>query len=108
MNTLKNRIDAYLEYQLRALEVAGRNQKRLTNPFVTISRQMGAGGITIGEKLTEFLRKNDSAQAGASSWTVFDKNLVAKVLEEHNLSKRFAEFMPEDKIPGVEEFVEQL
>jgi cytidylate kinase len=99
-------IDAYLKYQLRALEAASRRKRCLTNPFVTIARQAGAGGITIGEKLTEFLRKND--KDSGSSWAIFDKNLIAKVLEEHNLPKRFAELMPEDTVPEVEEFIEEL
>lgn len=106
MNTTQDIINTYLEYQLRCLENVSRQKKALTNPFVTISREAGAGGITIGEKLIQFLRKEDKAAAG--SWTVFDKNLVTKVLEEHNLPARFAELMPEGQVPGVEQFIEEL
>ena len=31
-------------------------------------------------------------------WTVFDKNIVEKVLEDHHLPKRIAKFMREDRI----------
>jgi hypothetical protein len=30
------------------------------------------------------------------SWTVLDQNLVSQILEDHNLSKRIEEFMPEN------------
>ncbi len=106
MNTAQDLINTYLEYQLRCLGNASRQKKALANPFVTISREAGAGGITIGQKLIEFLKKNDKAASG--SWTVFDKNLVTKVLEEHNLPARFAELMPEGQVPGVEQFIEEL
>jgi hypothetical protein len=34
--------------------------------------------------------------SGTPSWTVFDQDLVDKVLEDHNLPTRFARFMVED------------
>jgi len=106
MNVTRSPINAYLDYQLASLKEAGRRKQSLANPFVTISREAGAGGITIGEKLIEFLRKND--RAAAQSWTVFDKNLVAKVIEDHNLPAKFAELMSESVTSDMEEFIEEL
>ena len=35
--------------------------------------------------------------AGAPPWTIFDRNLVERVLEDHDLPARLAKFMPEDR-----------
>jgi cytidylate kinase len=41
-------------------------------------------------------------------WTVFDRNLVEKVLEDHHLPSRLAQFMPEDKVSAISDAVEEL
>src|SRR5580704_8037439 len=63
---------------------------------VTISRQSGSGARIIGEQLAHHLQAH--APTGSRPWTVFDRNLVEKVLEDHNLPSRFARYMPEDRI----------
>jgi cytidylate kinase len=39
---------------------------------------------------------------------VFDKNLVEQVLEDHHLPKRLAQFMPEDRVSHMEDFMAEL
>jgi cytidylate kinase len=39
---------------------------------------------------------------------VFDKNLVSRVLQDHHLPERLAQFMPEDKVSGISDAVEEL
>ena len=73
--------------------------------FVTISRQAGAGGITIGEKLADYLNKD---LAGECPWTVFDKNLVHEVIKEHHLSQKILPFLKEANIPEIEDTLENL
>lgn len=41
-------------------------------------------------------------------WTVFDRNLVEKVLEDHYLPKSLAKFMPEDRRTLIEDILEDL
>src|SRR6185369_11998039 len=41
-------------------------------------------------------------------WMIFDRNLVEKVLEDHNLPGRLAKFMPEDRISGVSDTMDEL
>ena len=48
------------------------------------------------------------APSGSAPWTVFDKNLVQKMLEEHNLPARLAQYMPEDRVSGIQDAVEEL
>lgn len=78
---------------------------RAIRPAITISRLTGAGGHTVAGKLAEYLQAN---VPGHAPWTVFDRQLVEKVLEDHNLSKRVAEFMPENHRSMLTDMVEEL
>lgn len=62
-------------------------------PAITISREAGAGAVTIGEKVKEILQARNKARI---PWAVFDKNLVERVLSDHRLPQQIKEFMPED------------
>ena len=61
-------------------------------PAITISRMAGAGGHTVASDLAEYLELNTCTH---DQWAVFDRNLVERILEEHHLHKRIAEFMQE-------------
>jgi cytidylate kinase len=75
-------------------------------PALTISSQTGAGGLAVAELLTQ--RLQSSPLRTDCPWTVFDKNLVSKVLEDHHLPERLAKFMPEDKISFLADALEEL
>ncbi|HME42360.1 MAG TPA: cytidylate kinase-like family protein [Syntrophorhabdales bacterium] len=63
-----------------------------TRPAITISRMTGAGGHTVASILADYLQMHVPAH---DPWTVFDQNLVEKVLEDHHIHKRIADFMQE-------------
>ncbi len=88
----------------RAAQVAYR--ERLQRRAITISRQSGSGAHAVAEKLVEFLQAR--APEGACPWTVFDRNLVEKVLEDHHLPGSLAKFMPEDRISGISDTMDEL
>jgi hypothetical protein len=92
---------AYVESHVKRVEGEGRGAGR--KPAITLSRETGAGAVTLGDRLADYLNKR--GEAGDCPWTVFDKNLVKKVLEDHELPKRLEKFMPEDKPSHVEEAV---
>jgi cytidylate kinase len=73
---------------------------------VTISRQTGSGGHSVAEKLAEFLQAEYPGDG--CPWTVFDRNLVEKVLEDHNLPGRLAKFMTEDRISAISDIMDEL
>ena len=73
---------------------------------ITISRQTGSGGHVVAEKLAEYLQAHTPDES--LPWTVFDRNLVEKVLSEHHLPSRLARFMPEDRIPEVTDTIDEL
>ena len=73
---------------------------------VTISRQAGCGALAVGEALAECLQAR--MPKGAPPWTVFDRNLVEKVLEDHHLPKRLARFMPENWVSEIQGTIDEL
>jgi len=75
-------------------------------PAVTISRQAGARGRTIGEKLRDALRERNPK--AAVPWTLFDDNLVRKVLEDHQLPADLEKFMPDDAIGELEGSINEM
>jgi cytidylate kinase len=70
---------------------------------VTISRQAGCGALVVAEKLAHYLQEHSSKNA--CPWAVFDRNLMEKVLEDHNLPIRLARLMPEDRASQLEDIL---
>jgi cytidylate kinase len=75
-------------------------------PAITISRETGAGGHSVAERLAERLRRWQKPTD--CPWTVFDKNLVTRVLEDHDLPQRLAQFMPEDRVSFIGDTLEEM
>ena len=73
---------------------------------VTISRQAGCGAVVVAEKLAHYLQEHSSGDA--CPWTVFDRNLMDKVLEDHNLPTRLAKFLPEDRVSQIEDILADM
>ena len=73
---------------------------------VTISRQAGCGALAVAEKLARYLQEHSSKHA--ASWKVFDRNLMEKVLEDHDLPTRLAQFLPEDRVSYLEDIMADL
>jgi cytidylate kinase len=81
----------------------GAPQRRLA---ITISRQTGAADPAVLDRLVHLLESQ--TPKGERPWTVFDKNLVARVLEDHHLSAELDRFMPEDAVSGVEDAIQEV
>lgn len=98
---------AYLTCHLQPPAKPGRDlREEARPPAVTISRQTGVGAHAVAEQLAAYLQTH--GPKSDVPWTVFDRELVEKVLEEHNLPKEFARFMPEDRISRLDDLMEEL
>lgn len=75
-------------------------------PAITISRQAGARGTTIGKCLCE--RLLEQSDPNASPWTLLDRNLMTEVLQENQLPEAFAKYLPEDKINLIDAMVGEM
>ncbi len=95
-------INCQLNPSREALRYSARVAGRMA---VTISRQTGSGAMAIAQHLMEHLQAKCPC---ACPWTVFDRNLMDKVLEEHHLPAHVAKFLPEDSISGINDAVEEL
>src|SRR5215469_13624046 len=68
-------------------------------PAITISRQTGAGALTVANLVAQGL--NPYYQGDPPyPWAVFDRNLAQRILEDHQLSTRMEQYIPEEaKLP---------
>jgi CMP/dCMP kinase len=96
-------LNRYLQTQAALPEKARRSQPLA----ITISREAGAGGITIAELLAQRLTAAEKTPA-TSPWAVFDAGLAKRVLEDHELPPNLERFMTEDARFPVEAIVEEV
>jgi len=75
-------------------------------PFITISRQAGAGALEVLELLAEKL--NEAPAPDEQPWVVFDKNLISMVLEDQHLPQEIARNIQEDKDTTIQALVGEL
>lgn len=68
---------------------------------VTISRQAGCGARAVADKLAIYLQQH--APSEGAKWTVFDRDLMNKVLADHNLPGHLEKFLPEDRVSAIED-----
>ncbi len=75
-------------------------------PCITISRETGAGADVVSELLVEFFKSYKTLNP--QPWTIFDKNLIEKVLEDHHLPHKLSQYMVEDKISDIKSDLNDL
>jgi len=90
----RNSLDVFARY-LGAQGLPAPMVPSVPKPAITISRQTGAGAMTVAGLVAEQLDKECPGEP-PRPWAVFDRNLAAKILEDHSLSARVEKFMPED------------
>ncbi len=85
---------------IRSIGVAGaplidRGPATAVMPFVTISREAGAGGVTLAQRLVEHLNRHD---LGEHPWSAWDRELVQKVARDHHIDQTLVDAL-EDRGP---------
>lgn len=99
------RCHTFINCQLQSAPRRSWVEHATRHPAITLSRQAGSGGHAVAERLVALLERE---MPGPSPWTIFDRNLVEKVLEDHNLPARLARFMTEDRISELNETLDEL
>lgn len=97
---------AFIDCQLEPAKAWQRLQSVPVRPAITVSRQAGCGALVVAQKLAALLQADSPADD--PPWTVFDRNLMEKVLEDHNLPGRLAQFLPEDRITELQDITDEL
>jgi cytidylate kinase len=90
----KSSLDIFRSY-LSAQALPAVEAPRIPKPAITISRQTGAGAVTVAHLVAGQLDVECQGNPPCP-WAVFDRNLASKILEDHNLSTKIEQFMPED------------
>ncbi|HUA69361.1 MAG TPA: cytidylate kinase-like family protein [Candidatus Saccharimonadales bacterium] len=97
---------SFISSQIRYANESGGVAENSVRRTVTISRQTGCGAFLVAEKLAHFLQEHSPKDP--SPWTVFDRDLIDKVLADHDLPHYLAKFLPEDRVPRVEDFLDEI
>jgi cytidylate kinase len=95
----------YSQLNLDKDNAKGIEKKIIHLPFITISRETGARGTTIGKALAEYMTHNDKPQI--CPWTLFDKNLVEEIFNEYTHSG-IESILPERKFSDIQGLFEEL
>ena len=102
----KNLLDDFRRY-LDAQSALTEKRPRPQLPAITISREAGAGAITIGTLAAKILDQRCPGDP-ACPWAVFERNLAEKILQDHKLPAALERFMPEDAAFPLNDAVETL
>ena len=106
---LSFRMKKYFLDQWRAYLLAQASEYRVEveekRPTITISRETGAGAITIGENVRHLFQ---SLEKGCHSWALFDQDIVTAMLEDHHLPKHLEDFIREEDKPALKDAFEEL
>ena len=95
---------AFLESHLAGRQK--RTSQQVSQCFVTISRQAGAGGVSIAGKIVRNLNEGVDP-APPMKWTVFNQNLVGVVLQQHGLTQDISKYMHEDDVNMIQDIMEE-
>jgi cytidylate kinase len=97
---------SFISSQFKSAGEPGADAGVAVRRAVTISRQAGCGALAVAEKLACYLQEHSANQA--RPWKVFDRNLMDKVLEEHDLPTYLAKYLPEDRVSYLEDIMADL
>lgn len=102
----------YLEHGLSVLQARLRTPRAPgvtpvdLHPFVTLSRETGAGATALGHELVPLLDRDFAGEAG--SWVFLDRDLLNHALTQHRLPAKLAEYLPEDRISEIRATIGEL
>ncbi|GHC11715.1 AAA family ATPase [Cerasicoccus arenae] len=75
-------------------------------PAITLSRQVGARGTSIAKLLVQHLEQDDPVKL--PPWTLFDKNLIRRVLDDHQLPRHLEKFMSESHVNELQSTINEI
>ncbi len=78
------------------------------NPFVTISRETGAGGNSLARVILEEIKRQSKGEPLFEGWQVFNQELCQKVAEEPGLSVSLQSLMTSERHSMIEDIMREL
>ena len=101
-----DRCKAYVACRLSEGDPDKLKRKATPPPSITITRKKGSRALPIAVELADYLNKRPGHEG--CPWTVFDDNLVERILQDHNLPQQIAAYMPEDRVGEVEGMIGEI
>lgn len=101
-----DRFLSFVNSQIKPTKVRQPEQLGTCFRAVTISCEAGSGGNAIAEHLIKRLQQADPNSP--RPWTLFDKNLIERVLTDHQLPGQLAKFFPEDRLTELQDIMDEV
>jgi cytidylate kinase len=106
MSTVSPYERARVYYEHRFEDKGSGKLKYANGPVITISRETGAGANFVCDELAAFFAphfpENDSP------WTIFDKNLIDVIIEEHRLPVKIKSYLSEERFSAMNTVMNEL
>lgn len=101
-------VERYIKAQTAELKAAAAKHRELrVHPFVTISRQAGAGGTTLADTLlARFSEQDDTELFGG--WQIFDRKLCEIVAKDPNYRHSIETLLTEEYPTRAHDFFRQV
>ncbi len=77
-----------------------------SGPFITISREAGAGASSLARLIAD--RLNNELEPGQTLWRVFDGNLVEAMLRDLDYPEYLARYLPEDSFSEIDASIGEI
>jgi cytidylate kinase len=100
-------IEAYLGAHAAEMRIGEDGGDSRVRPFITISRQAGAGGHRLAETLLEVFAQQDDVDL-FGGWQVFDRRLCEIVAENPTHSRSMSSLLAEEYRTKTDEFLRQM
>lgn len=107
VSKFRERIEAQLAHQLklRTQELWKMRTGGKKLPFITISREYGCHGYALAEALQDKLNKLTGKEY---SWAIFDKEVICKIAEQHNLSEALVNSLDENQRSQMQQYMDHI
>ncbi len=84
------------------------NEAEGLNPFITISREAGAGGNSLAQAILDEIKKQQKAEPLFEGWQVFNQELYKKIAEEPGLNVSLRSLMESERHSIIEDMMREL
>lgn len=81
-------------------------KERTKGPCITFSRETGAGADKVSEILCEKLQL--ITKDNQNRWTVFDRNLIEKIIDDHHFPAQIAGFLEEGRRSEINSYINEM
>ena len=106
MNTTPSLVNAASYLNLQITRPHHENTPSRPRPFITISREAGAGATTLAKRLLPAL--NETLSLGEQPWKIYDGNLVEAMLCERHYPSYLSRYLPEDSTSEIDASIGEI